>query len=186
MHHTHWRTRDKQNEKKNQKKVPQLHGNATFLHFLENVVFLRAELPTNLTKVLQILIFMNKLLTFISFQQYFQTSLSNVSMNTWQNSKYIPVSCFNIIKFYNNVINDVGLMDQKTAACRIDRKSKYRSYLSILFDLMDVTHTRVILFKWNLVMTYCDDILNLKTIVAKALIGGYTNRNRSSSNTRPS
>ena len=35
-------------------------------------------------------------------------------------------------------------------------------------------------------MTYCDDILNLKTIVAKALIDGYTNRNRSSSNTRPS
>ena len=186
MHHTYWRTRDKQNEKKNQKKVPQLHGNATFLHFLENVVFLRAELPTNLTKVLQILIFMNKLLTFISFQQYFQTSLSNVSMNMWQNSKYIPVSCFNIIRFSNNVINDVGLMDQKTAACRIDCKSKYRFYLSILFDLMDVTHTRVILFKWNLVMTYCDDILNLKTIVAKALIDGYTNRNRSSSNTRPS
>ena len=62
----------KQKEKKKQKKVPQSHGNATFLHFLEKIVFLRAELPTNLTKVLQILIFMKKLLILILFQQYFK------------------------------------------------------------------------------------------------------------------
>ena len=47
--------------KKARRKHPQLHGNATFLHILEKITFLRAELPTNLTKVLQRLIFMNKL-----------------------------------------------------------------------------------------------------------------------------
>ena len=37
--------------KKSQKKVPRSHGNAMFLHILENIVFLRVELPTNLKKV---------------------------------------------------------------------------------------------------------------------------------------
>ena len=31
-------------------KVPWSHGNTTVLHILENIVFLRAELPTNWTK----------------------------------------------------------------------------------------------------------------------------------------
>ena len=47
---------------KKQKKVPRLHRNATFLHILKNIIFLRAELLTNLTKVPQLLIFINKLL----------------------------------------------------------------------------------------------------------------------------
>ena len=60
------------------------------------------------------------------FKQYFRTSLSNVLMNIWQNSKYVPVSCPNIFKFYNNGMDGVDIMDQKTAAYRLDLKSKYR------------------------------------------------------------
>ena len=47
---------------KSQKRIPRLHGNETFLHIIERIVFLRAEFSSNLTKVLQLLIFMNKLL----------------------------------------------------------------------------------------------------------------------------
>ena len=43
--------------KKARRKYP-----ATFLHIIERTAFLRAELPTNLTNVLQLSIFMNKLL----------------------------------------------------------------------------------------------------------------------------
>ena len=41
---------DKKRKKNPTRIVPPSHGNATFLHILENIVFLRAELPTNLTK----------------------------------------------------------------------------------------------------------------------------------------
>ena len=58
-------------------------------------------------------------------------------MNICQNSKGVPVSCPNIIKFYNNGID---IMDQKPAAYRLDGKSKYRFYLSMFFNLMDLTH----------------------------------------------
>ena len=57
----------------------------------------------------------------------------------WQNSKDY-VSCPNIINFYNNNMDGADIMDQKTAAYRLDRKSKYHFYLRMLFDLIDVPH----------------------------------------------
>ena len=49
-------------------------------------------------------------------------SLSNVLMNIQQKSKYVPVSCPNIIKFYNNGIDVVDIMDQKTGTYILHRK----------------------------------------------------------------
>ena len=62
-------------------------------------------------------------------------------------------------------------MDRKTAVCRLDCKSKYRFYLSMLLDLMDVT----------VYMKLGDDItlLNFKIVVVKAPIGRNSDRNRS-------
>ena len=65
----------------------------------------------------------------------------------------------------------------------INCKSKYRFYLSIFFDLMDVTHinSHIVYIKLG------NDILllNFEIVVATALIGRYSNRNRSFSSTRP-
>ena len=69
------------------------------------------------------------------FKQYFQTNPNNVLMNIWQNSKDVLVSCPNIRKFYNNGMDGVDKMDQKTAAYRLDRKSKYHFYLSMFLIL---------------------------------------------------
>ena len=81
----------------------------------------------------------------------------------------VPVSCPNIIKFCNNGMYGVDIMDKKTAAYRLDRKSKYRFYLSTFFDLMDVKHVN----SHIVYMKLGDDILllNFKIVVAKALIG---------------
>ena len=68
-------------------------------------------------------------------------------------------------------------MDQKTAACRLDHKSKYRLYLGMFFDLKDVTHVN----SHIVTMKLGNDIslLNLKIAVVKAVIGRYSNRYRS-------
>ena len=58
-----------------------------------------------------------------SFQQYFETSVSNVLMNMWLNSKDVPVSCPNIIKFYNDGMDYVDIMDKK------NKTMAYRSML---------------------------------------------------------
>ena len=59
---THPKELETNKKRKNRKKIPQLHGNTTFLHSLKRIFFLMAEFPNNLTKVLQLLIYMNKLL----------------------------------------------------------------------------------------------------------------------------
>ena len=49
------------------------------------------------------------------------------------------VLCPKVFKLYNSGIGGVDLMDQRTAAYRLDRKSSVRFYLRIFFDLMDIT-----------------------------------------------
>ena len=105
-------------------------------------------------------------------------------INTGQNSKDVGVSCPNIIIFYNNGMDGVDIMDQKTASFRLDHNSKYHFYLSIFFDLVDVTHVNS-----HIVYMKLGDnisILNFKIVIAKALISRYSNCNRSFSTTRRS
>ena len=69
-------THTKELETKKKRKIPEeiilITWNATFQHILNNIVFLRirAELPTNITKVLQLSIFLNKLLILIFWLRY--------------------------------------------------------------------------------------------------------------------
>ena len=116
------------------------------------------------------------------FKQYFLTRLSNVLMNIWQNSKDIPVSCPNMIKFNNNDMHGVDIMDQKTATSRLDCKCKYHVYFSMFFDLMDVSCVN----SYAVYMKLGDDIslLNFKIVVAQPLVSRYSNRLFST--TRPS
>ena len=57
-------------EKKSQKKIPWSHDNTTFPHILQRIAVLRAEMPVYLTQVLQLLIFMNKLLILMFWLRY--------------------------------------------------------------------------------------------------------------------
>ena len=65
-------------------------------------------------------------------------------------------------------------MDQKIAAYKLNLKSKYRFYLRMFFDLIDVTHGNS-----QIVYMKPDDkisLLNFKIVAAKDLIGRYSNR----------
>ena len=48
------------------------------------------------------------------------------------------VSCPKVVKLYNSDMGGVDLMDKRTAAYRLDRKSSVIFYLRIFFDLMGV------------------------------------------------
>ena len=88
-------------------------------------------------------------------------------MSIWQNS---------------NSIDGVDVIDQKTAAYRLDFRSKYRFYLGMFFYPLDVTHVNSHIDY----MKIGDDILllNFKIVLANTLIGRYSNCNRSCSTTR--
>ena len=46
------------------------------------------------------------------------------------------VTCTKVVKLYNSSIGGVDLIDQRTAAYRLDRKSSVRFYLHMFFDLI--------------------------------------------------
>ena len=66
---------------KKQKKIPQSHGSANVIYIFKRIVFLKAELPTKLTKVLQLSIFMNKLLILMFGLRYLYTCCKKKSLH---------------------------------------------------------------------------------------------------------
>ena len=90
----------------------------------------------------------------------------------------ISVPCPNIIKSYNANMGGVDILDQKTAAYRLDRKSACgRYYLRLFFDLMDMACVNA-----HVVSILKDpkgvELLDFKQVVAKGLIGIYNTQSR--------
>ena len=80
----------------------------------------------------------NKAVLLLSTNVEGMDSCSNVLRRMKGSANKIPINCPNLVKLYNNGMGGVDIMDQKTAAYRLDRKSKFRFYFRIFFDLMDV------------------------------------------------
>ena len=65
------------------------------------------------------------------------SKLVNVERRQKESSEKLKLPCPAIIKDYNGHMNGVDIHDQLKTAYEIDRKSKFRYYLRIFFDLMD-------------------------------------------------
>ena len=66
------------------------------------------------------------------------TSISTMQRRLKGSSSKIPVNCPNGIKLYNSKMGGVDMMDQLKSAYQLDRRSKFRFYLRLFFDLFDV------------------------------------------------
>ena len=71
----------------------------------------------------------------------------------------------------------VGIIYQKTAAYPLDRKSKSRFYLRMLFNLIDIAivNSHIVYTKLGNSIS----LLDFRIIVAKSLIGRYSNQQQS-------
>ena len=78
----------------------------------------------------------------------------------------------------------VDLMDQRTAAYRLDRKSSVRFYLRIFFDLMDIACVNSYLIH-NMKHPNKLSLLDYKIVVAKNLIQYHQGQKRSLPMSRP-
>ena len=76
------------------------------------------------------------------------------------------VPCRKVVKFYNSGMSGVDLMDQHTAAYRLDRKSSVRFYFRIFFDLMDIACVNSYLI-YNMKHTNNLSLLDYNIVVAK-------------------
>ena len=104
--------------------------------------------------------------------------LSTVTRRAKGQSAKIPVPSPEIIKDYNSSMGGVDLLDQKTAAYKLDRKSSGRGfYLRLFFDLMDISVVNPheiykVLYPKGM------ELLGFKIVLAKSLIGKYNSRSR--------
>ena len=119
----------------------------------------------------------NKAVMLLSTNLEGMDSCSNMMCRTKGSANKIPINCPNIVKLSNNGMDGVDIIDQKTAAYRLDRKSKFRFYLRIFFDLMDVALVNSYIAFQALGETNLN-LLYFKIVVAKSLIGRYVSRKR--------
>ena len=72
------------------------------------------------------------------------------------------VPCPKFLKLYNSGMGGVDLMDQRTAAYRLDRKSFVRFYLRIFFDLMNIACVNNdLIYNMNILTNYLSLITRL-------------------------
>lgn len=125
--------------------------------------------------------FDNRGVTLVGTCQLGCNRVSSVLRRVKGQAAKIAVTCPEVIKDYNSGMGGVDLLDQRTAAYKLDRKSSGgRYYLRLFFDLMDmsVVNSHVVYKGLN---PKGMELLDFKIVVAKSLIGTYNNRIRSSS-----
>ena len=112
-------------------------------------------------------------------------SISTVQRRLKGSSSKIPVNCPHGIKLYNSKMGGVDLMDQLKSAYQLDRRSNFRFYLRLFFDLFDVALVNsFIVYKKleNKDLT----LKEFKICIALKLIASFVSRKLSCPNYRPS
>ena len=112
--------------------------------------------------------------------------ISSVRCRVKGKSAQIPVPCPSIVQEYNNGMGGVDLLDQRTAAYKLDRKSSSGCYyLRLFFNLMDiaVVNSHVV---YKALYPKGMELLDFKIVIAKSLIGAYNSRCRNTSITHTS
>lgn len=110
---------------------------------------------------------------------------TNVTRRQKGISQKLSIPCPSVIANYNKGMGGVDLIDQKKTYYELDRKSKFRFYLRIFFDLMDVACVnafQIYAAKFPRQMS----LLQYKITVADALTRRYSSRKRSFPTSRPS
>ena len=88
-----------------------------------------------------------------------------------------PVPCPDAIQMYNQGMGGVDLVDQRAAACHLDRKSSIRFHLRVFFSLTDVDCVNAFIVL-NMMHQNKLTLLDYKTIVSTHLIVRCTSRSR--------
>ena len=85
--------------------------------------------------------------------------------------------CPIIVKKYNQSMGGVDLCDQYTVAYHLDRRCKFRFYLRISFDLMDVAVVSSFIIFDKLHLSALS-FLDFKLVVSESLIELFTTQTR--------
>jgi hypothetical protein len=98
----------------------------------------------------------------------------------------VQVSCPNIIHEYNQYMGGVDLADQMKVTYQVDRRSKFRFYLRVFFDFLDVSvvNSNIIYNKMDSAVAMSS--MDFRFSLARSMIGKFSNRKRAVPTSRPS
>ena len=103
---------------------------------------------------------------------------SNVMRRQKGSATKAPVSCPEAIKIYNTDIGGVDFMDQFKSTYRLNKRSKFRFYLRLFFDLHDVTCMRAFIIYKKLENTKLI-LKNFKVLITEMIIVSFLSRRNS-------
>lgn len=96
----------------------------------------------------------------------------------------LGISCPKIVSNYNKGMGGVDLLDQRKSYYEVDRKAKFRFYLRIFFDLMDIACVNaLIVYQQCCNSKIC--LLDFKKSVADSMTRKFSSRKRSFPFVRP-
>ena len=91
----------------------------------------------------------------------------------------VAINCPAVVREYNKHMGGVDLMDQKKVTYQFDHRSKYKYYLRVVNDMIDIAVVNAEII-YNKVCDPSDklDSKNYRSAIAQALIGCYSSRKR--------
>lgn len=98
----------------------------------------------------------------------------------------VKVSCPNLIHEYNQYMGGVDLSDQMKVSYQVDRRSKFRFYLRVFFDFLDVSVVNSNILYNKMDSAVAMSSMDFRFSLARSMIGKFSNRKRAVPTSRPS
>ena len=98
----------------------------------------------------------------------------------------IKVSCPTVIHAYNQYMGGVDLADQMKVTYPVDRRSKFRFYLRVFFDFLDISVVNSKIVYDKIESTVAMSSMDFRFSLACSMIGKFSNRIRAVPASRPS
>lgn len=98
----------------------------------------------------------------------------------------LKVSCPSVIREYNQYMGGVDQCDQMKVTYQVDRRSKFRFYLRVFFDFLDISVVNSKIVYDKIESTMAMSSMDFRFSLARSMIGKFSNRKRAVPTSRPS
>ena len=97
-----------------------------------------------------------------------------------------PVSCPTVIHEYNQYMGGVDLCDQTKVTYEVDRRRKFRFYLRVFFDFVDISVVNSKTLYDKMESAVAMSSMDFRFSLTRSMIGKVSNRKRAVPTSRPS
>ena len=122
----------------------------------------------------------------VNFYPITSTQRRRSKLNVKGSKDIVKVTCPSVIQEYNQFMGGVDLSDQMKVTYEVDRRSKFRFYLRVFFDFLDIAivNSKIVYNKIESAPSLYS--LDFRYSIAQTMIRKFSSRKRAVSLSRPS